>query len=147
MNKGFGPMLEMARIQSEINRIFDNLLDVDAAGKDGGTWIPMVDIHETDDALVVAVELPGVRAEDVVVTTHGGDVILRGEKERGGIEGPARFHVAERAYGRFRRVIHLGVPVNTHRAEAILADGTLRIVFPKVPNRRGEEVAIVVKGA
>ncbi len=147
MNKGFGPMLEMARIQSEINRIFDNLLDVDASGKDSGTWIPMVDIHETDDALVVAVELPGVRAEDVVVTTHGGDVILRGEKARGPVDGPARFHVAERAYGRFRRIIHLGVPVNTHRAEAVLSDGTLRIIFPKVPNRRGEEVAIGVKGA
>ena len=55
--------------------------------------------------------------------------------------------MAERAYGRFRRVIHLGVPVNTHKAEAVLADGTLRIKFPKVPNRRGEEVAIKVATA
>jgi HSP20 family molecular chaperone IbpA len=41
-------------------------------------------------------------------------------------------------------VIHLGVPVNTHKADARLADGTLRIKFPKVANRRGEEVAIEV---
>ena len=144
MSQGFGPMLEMARIQSEINRLFDNLLAVDAAGKDGGAWIPLVDIHESDDTLVVAVELPGVAPTDLAVTTHGGDVILKGEKGRPSIAEPARFHVAERGYGRFRRVIHLGVPVNTHKARAILADGTLRIEFPKVPNRRGEEVAIPV---
>ena len=148
MTKGFGPMLEVARIQSEINRLFDNLLDLDAPGKEGGAWIPMADILETEEHLLVIVELPGVAPADLTISTHGGDVILKGEKRRPVLaESPARFHVAERAYGRFRRVIHLGVPVNTHRAEAVLANGHLRIKFPKVPNRRGEEVAIEVKGA
>lgn len=148
MTKGFGPMLEVARIQSEINRLFDNLLELDGPGKEGGSWIPMADIVETDDHLVVTVELPGVPLADLTITTHGGDVILKGEKRRPELTGvPARFHVAERAFGKFRRVIHLGVPVNTHRAEALLAEGHLRITFPKVPNRRGEEVAIEVKGA
>jgi HSP20 family protein len=148
MTKGFGPMLEVARIQSEINRLFDNLLDLDSPGKEGGAWIPMADILETEEFLLVIVELPGVAPADLSISTHGGDVILKGEKKRPVLaESPARFHVAERAFGRFRRVIHLGVPVNTHRAEAVLADGHLRIKFPKVPNRRGEEVAIEVKGA
>ena len=147
MTKGLGSMLEAARIQSEINRLFDNLLDLDAAGSESGTWIPMADIVETEDALLVTVELPGVPPAQVEVTTHGGDLILKGEKTRPPADAPARFHVAERAYGKFRRVIHLGVPVNTHKAEALLADGYLRIRFPKVPNRRGEEVAIEVKSA
>jgi HSP20 family protein len=108
----------------------------------------MADILETEEFLLVVVELPGVALSDLSISTHGGDVILKGEKRRPTVDdSPARFHVAERAFGRFRRVIHLGVPVNTHRAEAILADGHLRIKFPKVPNRRGEEVAIEVKGA
>jgi hypothetical protein len=94
--------------------------------------------------LVVTVELPGVVGSDLVISTHGGDVILTGEKCRPQFGAPVRSHVAERAYGRFRRVIHLGVPVNTHRAEARLVDGNLRIRFPKVPNRRGEEVTIEV---
>ena len=148
MTKGFGPMLEVARIQSEINRLFDNLLDLDSPGKEGGTWIPMADIVESEEFLLVIVELPGVAPADLSISTHGGDVILKGEKKRPApTDAPARFHVAERGFGRFRRVIHLGVPVNTHRAEAVLADGHLRIKFPKVPNRRGEEVAIEVKGA
>ena len=144
MTKGLGSMLEVARIQSEINRLFDNLLDLDSGEKETGSWIPMTDVVETEDVLVVTVELPGVRPEDLVVTTHRGEVILKGERRKLETNGPARFLVAERAYGRFRRVIHLGVPVNTHKAEAVLENGHLRIRFPKVPNRRGEEVAIEV---
>jgi len=147
MTKGLSSMLEAARIQSEINRLFDNLLDLDAPGRESGSWIPMADIVETEDALLVTVELPGVPAGKLDVSTHGGDLILSGEKSGPVPFGPSRFHVAERVYGAFRRVIHLGVPVNTHKAEAVLADGNLRIRFPKVPNRRGEEVAIAVRTA
>jgi HSP20 family protein len=147
MTKGLGSMLEAARIQSEINRLFDNLLTLDAGGTESGTWIPMADIVETEDALMVTVELPGVAPANLRVTTHGGDLILKGEKSRPPAHGPSRFHVAERGYGAFRRVIHLGVPVNTHKAEAVLSDGNLRIRFPKVPNRRGEEVAIPVSAS
>jgi HSP20 family protein len=147
MTKGLGSMLEAARIQSEINRLFDNLLDLGADGKESGSWIPMADIVETEEFLMVTVELPGVAPGDLEASTHGGNLILKGDKAKPATEAPARFHVAERAFGMFRRVIQLGVPVNTHKAEAVLSDGYLRIRFPKVPNRRGEEVAIEVKTA
>ena len=145
--KAFGPMLEVARIQSEINRLFENLLDLGARGEsEAGAWIPNVDVVETDEALVVKVELPGVDPADVHVAANGDQIVVRGDKRRPDIPESARPHLEERAYGRFRRIVPLGVPVNTHRAEAVLADGLLRIRFPKVPNRRGEEVAIAVRG-
>jgi len=80
-----------------------------------------------------------------VLSAHGGNVILKGEKRRPDAEDQPRFHAAERPYGRFRRVINLGAPVNTHHAEAFLENGLLRIRFPKVANRRGQEVTIEVK--
>ena len=144
-HEGLGPFLEVARIQSEINRLFDNLLDLGTREGEAGAWIPNVDIVETDEALWVKAELPGVAPGDLVATVHGGNLILRGEKRREPPGEESRFHLAERSFGRFRRVIHLGVPVNTHRAEAELVDGFLRVRFPKVPNRRGEEVAIEVE--
>jgi len=141
-----GPLMEVARIQSEINRLFDNLLDVGEGGRGGGAWIPNADIIETDEALMLKVELPGVDPADLTVSVHGGNVIIRGEKARPEVAGRAEFHMAERVFGSFRRVINLGVPVNTRLAEAVLNDGLLRIRFPKVPNRRGEEVPIEVHG-
>ncbi len=142
MTKTFGPLLEVARIQSEINRLFDNLTDLDE--KPGGAWIPNVDILENEQTLVVKVELPGVDAEHLSLSVHSGNVVIQGEKSRAEIAGPAEFHVAERAFGQFRRVIQLGIPVNTRQAKAVLNNGLLRICFPKVPNRRGEAVPIEV---
>jgi HSP20 family molecular chaperone IbpA len=50
----------------------------------------------------------------------------------------------ERLSGRFRRVVPLGMPINTRDATAALKEGVLEVFFPKVPNRRGEEVVIPV---
>ena len=146
MAETFGPWLEAARIQSEINRLFDNLLDLGTPNKESGAWIPNTDMSETEDSLVVKVELPGVDPDDLKLSVHGGHVILQGGKTRpddGSSATPLR--VGERAFGAFRRALHLSAPVNTHRAEATLVDGLLRIRFPKVANRRGEEVRIEVK--
>jgi HSP20 family molecular chaperone IbpA len=51
----------------------------------------------------------------------------------------------ERAYGQFRRVVHLPQQVNTRGAQATLNNGVLTILFPKVSNRRGEEVLIRIQ--
>jgi len=143
MPSGLGPLMEVARIQSEINRLFDNLLDL---GKKDEVvnWTPNADIIETDRDLLLKVEVPGVDPARLSLAVHGGNLIIRGEKDRSGVDGRVEFHLAERAFGGFRRVIHLGVPVNTRQAKAVLNNGLLRISFPKVPNRRGEEVAIEV---
>jgi HSP20 family protein len=144
MPRTLGPLMEVARIQSEINRLFDNLLDLGDSSQAGGSWIPNADIMETREHLILRIELPGVEPADLSVSVHGGDVIIRGEKRSSERADGTRFHAAERAYGPFRRVIHLGVPVNTRQASAALNNGLLRISFPKVPNRRGEEVPIEV---
>jgi HSP20 family protein len=145
MPRTLGPLMEVARIQSEINRLFDNLLDLGSENTPGGTWMPNADILETREQLIVRVELPGVDPDKLSLSVHGGNVIIRGEKTPPERDTGATFHAAERAYGPFRRVIHLGVPVNTRQAMAALNNGLLRISFPKVPNRRGEEVPIEVR--
>ena len=139
-----GSMMEVARIQSEINRLFDNLLDLGKEDKTGGAWIPNADISETRENLVVKVELPGVEAGRLSLSVLGGHVIVRGEKEKLSFGDDAALIDGEREFGPFRRVIQLGVPVNTRQAKSVLHNGLLRITFPKVPNRRGEEVPIEV---
>jgi HSP20 family protein len=145
MAKALGSLMEAARIQSEINRLFDNLLDLDAASAGGVAWQPNVDILETDESLVLKVELPGVERERLSLKVHGGNLIIEGSKERPESGTEIRFHTAERQFGTFRRIVPLGVPVNTRIACARLDNGLLRITFPKVPNRRGEIVEIEVE--
>jgi HSP20 family molecular chaperone IbpA len=51
----------------------------------------------------------------------------------------------ERSFGKFKRVVHISSPVNTHKARTELTEGVLKIAFPKVPDKRGEEVPITIK--
>jgi HSP20 family protein len=147
MPKTFEPQMEIARIQSEINRLFDNLLDLDRDGPRGGSWMPNADILEDEQQVVVEIELPGVPADRLAVSVQSGNIVIEGEKLRPDAFADSRAQTAERTYGAFRRMIQLGVPVNTRQASAVLKAGLLRICFPKVPNRRGEAVPIEVQSA
>jgi HSP20 family protein len=144
-----GPFAEISRIQSEINRLFDNLLELRSGGGEAegaGSWLPSADVYETDNTLVVKFEVPGVAMKDLGMTVDGNRLVLRGEKRRpesktrGG-----RYQCMERGYGKFKRVVHITSPVNTREAIAVLEDGVLEVTFPKVPNRRGGEVAIRIR--
>lgn len=141
-----GPFTEISRIQSEINRLFDNLLELKASGGEGGgEWLPAADVYETSEALVVKFELPGVHLEDVTLAINGNNLIIRGEKRRAESMKGAKFQSMERSFGKFKRVVHIASPVNTHRAKSDLRDGVLKVTFPKVPDKRGEEFPIKIE--
>lgn len=146
MSKTVGPFLEVARIQSEINRLFENLLDLNNPTGETG-WNPNVDILETAETLVVKIELPGVEPGDLNLSVNSGNLLIEGEKHEPEVRQGARMVQVEQAFGQFRRSIHLGAPVNTRQAVAGLSDGLLVVRFPRVPNRRGEDVLIEVKGS
>jgi HSP20 family protein len=143
MATSIGPFVEISRIQSEINRLFDNLLELRSQGGGaGGEWLPNADVYETDEELVVKFEIAGVRPEDVSLAVNGNNLILRGEKKRIEGAGNAKYHCMERGFGKFKRVVHIASPVNTHKATTEFLDGVLKVTFPRVPNRRGEEIPI-----
>lgn len=144
MRNLLGPFLEVARIQSEINHLFESLRDLEHPSRTGGGWIPNVDILETAEELVVKAELPGVEPDDLRVTVGGGELAFEGRRRDPSHADGDVVHLEERQHGEFRRTVVLGVPVNTRNAEAVLVDGLLRVRFPKVPNRRGERVAVEV---
>ena len=141
-----GPFVEISRIQSEINRLFDNLLELKSSGSEGaGEWLPAADVYETPEELVVRFEVPGVPLKDLTLAVNGNNLILRGEKKLTESAKGAKYHSMERAFGKFKRVVHISSPVNTHKARTELAEGVLRIAFPKVPDKRGEELPITIK--
>src|SRR5262249_9758671 len=105
MEHSFGPYLEIARIQSEMNKLFDVLL-VMKEDKEGGAqasaWIPSVDVCQTPDGLIVRAEVPGVPVETLKLSALGGALIIRGERPRTQPAGQAKFHCMERTGGKFR---------------------------------------------
>jgi|SRR5688572_28981266 len=148
MEHSFGPYLEIARIQSEMNKLFDVLL-VMKDGAEGesqaNAWIPSVDVCQTSDGLILRAELPGVTLSSLKLSALGGALIIQGERPRTQAPKSVKFHCMERIGGKFRRVVPLGTPINTRDARATMRNGVLEVFFPRVSNRRGEEVVIPVQ--
>jgi len=147
MREDLGSFMELARVQSEINRLFDNLLDLRSSDPAAvaGKWIPNADVVVSQEQMVLRLELPGVAADSIKIAIAAGDLIVSGTKPKASAGPGARVHQSERGCGEFRRAIHLGISTNPRQATAVLRDGLLTIVLPKVDNRRGEEVCIPVR--
>ena len=141
----FQPFFELNRIQNEINRLFEHLSELHEGEDPAAAWTPNVDIYEGVNDLVLRFELPGVDPGSVLLSVNGNNIILRGNKPRTEPRPGAKFQCLERGFGSFKRVIRLGTPINTHQARTEYRDGLLKVTFPKVPNRRGEEVAVPIK--
>jgi HSP20 family protein len=132
----------------EMNRLFDDVFrSVGPLGRTGNAltegqfgW-PRVELSETDKAVTVSAELPGMSEKDVTVELANGVLTIRGEKkaERGD-QGQV---FTERYYGSFQRQIPLEA-VNEDKAEAKFRDGVLTVILPKSeqPTENVKRIAI-----
>jgi len=94
-------------------------------------YVPRSDIYETDDGLVLLVELPGVRPQDVEVMLEKDVLTIRGRSRDFAPEGfsPVYF---EYQPGDFERTFTLSDEIDSGRIEAQMGDGVLRLLLPKV---------------
>ena len=132
----------------ELQRLFD-LLDREAqASAPAGECNPPIDVVESPGAVEVIVDLPGVARDQIHIVFARGTILVAGIKRPSACgHSDAAFHLAERAFGRFARAIRIGGAVDAGRARATLAAGELRIVVPRIAERRGGEIRIAIETA
>jgi HSP20 family protein len=95
------------------------------------SWRPPMDMFETEQAVVVKVELAGVREEDIHLTVEEGQLVLTGHRDNVH-EGEKRvYHEMDVNYGEFRAEIFMPVPIDEEKAHASYHQGFLTIVLPK----------------
>ena len=140
--------LELKRLTERIARLFSALQEaVEAETPLGvGSWSPPIDICENTDKVLVRVELPGVRADQIKLGLTSTQLRVYGEKKP--IKSRQRnvSHLcSERSYGRFNRAVPVRCPICVKEATAELADGLLVIHIPKIKDRRGAEFRIPIK--
>jgi HSP20 family protein len=134
-------------LSAAIRRVFDDLDQGEAAP--AGECVPPLDLYELEEALVVVLDLPGVPAHAVRALVKDGVLVIAGEKPTppcAAAKEDARFHLAERAFGRFARAIALPGPFDASRADAIVEAGILRVRIPRVGERRGVPIHIHISG-
>jgi HSP20 family protein len=105
-----------------------------------------MDVLETEAGVEIIMDLPGIDAQALSITYRDGALIVGGHKRptRCQHKGKAAFHLAERSFGRFTRVVRLGGAFDASRARATLAAGELHIVIPRIGERRGQQISIPV---
>jgi HSP20 family protein len=145
--KFYGPMVELSRLQSELNRLFASFVESNqGAGAAATAWDPNVDVMDDGERLRLLIEIPGVDAEDVRITVRGRVLTVRGTKKgRTRTREGIRFFCMERYFGGFVKSVPLPRAVNTHQARTLLKDGLLEIVLPHVPDQREREYEISVR--
>jgi HSP20 family protein len=143
----FGPMIELSRLQREVNRLFTLFVESNnPVVAPSSAWDPSVDIVDDGERIRILLELPGVEASDVHVAVRGRVVTVRGTKRgRTRAREGVRFSCMERYFGTFVKSVSLPRPVNSRQAKSKLSRGLLEIVLPRVPDLREKEIEIAVK--
>lgn len=108
-----------------------------------GSWLPAVDIQETDEAFVVSADLPGLSKDDIEISLDDGVLTLAGERKFSNEEGDGKsFRRIERSYGAFRRSFTLPQGVDFDKVNATFANGELHLTVPKSPTAKPRRIAI-----
>mgnify|MGYP003288634841 CR=1 FL=1 len=139
------PMGNLVSFQDEMNRMFNQFFrggNGEEAGWGLRTWTPPVDIYETDDALVLKAELPGVSKDEVSVEVHQNTLILRGQRKHEAEVKEENYHRVERAYGTFQRSFVLPTMVDQDKVQATFKDGVLELHLPKSEAAKPRRIAI-----
>ena len=95
-------------------------------------WEPAIDVYETEEAVVVVVELAGVTEADFGLTIDGGVFTIQGYRNRAPSHGGKRaYHQVEIASGRFSRSIRLPAIIDAEKVTASYGEGIVEVVLPK----------------
>lgn len=130
-------------IQSEINRVFDNLWGPEESEL-RGMWSPAVDIAETKDEIVVSADLPGLNKENIKVNVENNVLTFSGERKQETQENGSNVHRLERSYGFFSRSFTLPATVRADAIKAAYKDGVLHLTLPKAEEAKPRRIAVEI---
>jgi HSP20 family protein len=136
------PMSDVDRVPEFVRRLFGETPTFTTASPAHPGWIPAVDVMETDSALVLTAELPGMTERDIQLSIENDVLTLRGEKAESKDERAKGWYLMERSYGAVQRTFALPKSVDANAIDATFRNGVLTITLPKLAQARGRTIAI-----
>lgn len=138
------PLRELSTLQSEMNRLFNTVVDGPTASDQRGLrrWAPAMDVIENADHFVLRADLPGMSEEDVSIEVEDQTLTISGERKSESELKEEGYHRVERAFGAFSRSLTLPAGVDVEAVEASFDRGVLEVRIPKPEQRKPRKVAI-----
>ncbi len=153
---GAGPFAMMRKLSDEMDRLFEGFGIGRGAfpslGRGFGSemqslWSPHIEMAECGGKLLVSIDLPGVKRDDVNVEIADDGITIQGERRQESTKNEQGFYRSERSYGSFYRQIPLPEGVNADSASATFRDGVLEIEMDAPKQQRGRKLEIKEKDA
>jgi HSP20 family protein len=133
------PFQQLAEMQREVERVLGR---TPHNGEQLRAWVPVVDIEQTKDALVLRFDLPGIRREDVSIEVDGRTLTVSGERKEEKEENHEGYYSRERLIGKFSRSFMLPENVDESKIEAEVKEGVLTIKVPRPAEQKPHRVEI-----
>ena len=125
------PFHEMEALQRDMNRMFESLASEDR-GSMRQTFMPLAEMEQTDDAIHLKVEVPGMNAEDLDVQVTKEAVMITGERKSQSKSQKNGMTRSEFRYGKFNRTIPLPMPIDNNKVKGDYQNGILTLELPKL---------------
>jgi HSP20 family protein len=138
----YSPLNSIDALNRQINRLFvdDRLLSWREAND--AFFVPSAEISETEEAILLKLEIPGMDAKDLDVQVSKDKVTISGERKEEAKTEEKGYTRSEFRYGSFHRVISLPRTVQSNAVEAEYKDGILRLVLPKAEEEKNKVVKV-----
>ena len=134
------PFRDVAALQSEMSRFMNGLLE--GNGRTTQSWIPALDVWETDDEIVYALDLPGIPEDKISVELDEGALTITAERERAQEESDERFYRFERRHGTFSRTFGVPQGVTESDINADYKNGVLEVHVKKPEQPKPKRIQI-----
>jgi len=143
----WNPWNEVSFLQDRINRLFDDSFPSTKNTGDRSTrgeWNPVVDIFDTEEAIVLHAELPGLTKEDVAIEVKGNVLTLKGEKCACTYVDEDSCRLNERCFGSFQRDFTLPAAIDYRKIKATFRSGVLELTIPKPEAERPRRITVEI---
>jgi HSP20 family protein len=134
------PVRELATLQTEMSRLMNGLFE--GNGRTLQTWVPAVDVWETETELVYAFDLPGVPEEQIAIELHDDNLTVSAQRDRTNEHVEDGFVRFERRFGSFSRAVGVPAGVTEDSITASYRDGVLEIRVAKPEEAKPKKIQI-----
>ena len=136
----WNPLREIDTLQSQLQQFFEGAEPATSG------FIPPVDIYEDANHIVLTVEAPGLRQEDLKIQLENNVLTVRGERKFAQETKEKNYHHIERRYGSFARTFTLPTTVDAEKVQASYDAGLLRIELGKKAEAQPKQIPVTVGG-
>jgi HSP20 family protein len=134
------PFRDIAALQSEMSRFMNGLLE--GNGRTTQSWVPALDVWETESEIVYGLDLPGIAEDQISVELDEGALTVSAERSRTQEESDERFYRFERRFGTFSRTFGVPQGVSESDVSAVYKDGVLELHVRKPEQPKPKRIQV-----